>query len=101
MECKRCGNKDPTYFYKGSKGYYCRKCVMFKRILLDEDLNKLDYNFESIVNGQSYYEECIWKIRESYLKEKVKKLNYIIQESNNLSQIYKKGEQVGNGKAFI
>lgn len=44
MECKRCGNKDPTYFYKGSKGWYCRKCVSFKRILINEDLNTYDYD---------------------------------------------------------
>lgn len=37
MRCKRCGNEDPTYFFKGHKGYYCRKCVTFKRILLEEE----------------------------------------------------------------
>ena len=44
MICKRCGNKDPRYFYYGSKGYYCRKCVSFKRMLLEDDLNTFDYN---------------------------------------------------------
>lgn len=44
MICKRCGNKDPRYFYCGSKGYYCRKCVSFKRMLLEDDLNTFDYN---------------------------------------------------------
>ena len=43
MECLRCGNKDPTYFYKGSKGYYCRKCIRFARTLLEEDLEPMDY----------------------------------------------------------
>lgn len=43
MECIRCGNKDPTYFYKGHNGYYCRKCIRFKRILFDEDLEPFDY----------------------------------------------------------
>ena len=43
MECKRCGNKDPAYFYKGHKGYYCRKCVRFSRILLEEEVFPLDY----------------------------------------------------------
>lgn len=37
MRCKRCGNEDPTYFFKGHKGIYCRKCVTFKRILLEEE----------------------------------------------------------------
>lgn len=43
MECLRCGNKDPAYFYKGSKGYYCRKCVGFARTLLEEDLEPINY----------------------------------------------------------
>ena len=43
MECRRCGNKDPSYFYKGSKGYYCRKCIGFARALIEEDIKPLDY----------------------------------------------------------
>lgn len=43
MKCLRCGNEDPSFFYKGSKGYYCRKCVRFKRILADEELHSFDY----------------------------------------------------------
>ena len=47
MECKRCGNTDPSYFYNGSKGIYCRKCVRFKRILLDEEQEELLYDIDS------------------------------------------------------
>ena len=43
MKCLRCGNTDPSYFYKGSKGYYCRKCVRFSRVLLEEELSVFDY----------------------------------------------------------
>ncbi|MDO4199110.1 MAG: helicase-related protein [Erysipelotrichaceae bacterium] len=43
MECKRCGNKDPEYFYKGHKGIYCRKCIRFSRVLLEEELSSFDY----------------------------------------------------------
>ena len=43
MECIRCHNKDPVYFYKGHKGYYCRKCVRFKRILIEEELDSYNY----------------------------------------------------------
>lgn len=50
MECKRCGNKDPSYFYKGHNGYYCRKCIGFSRTLLEEDLEPLDYEI-----GQNVY----------------------------------------------
>lgn len=52
MECLRCGNKDPSYFYKGSKGYYCRKCIRFARTLLDEDLEPLNYEIGQ--NTQDY-----------------------------------------------
>ena len=43
MKCLRCNNEDPTYFYKGSKGYYCRKCIRFSRVLLEEELKSFDY----------------------------------------------------------
>lgn len=39
MLCPRCLNEDQNYFYYGSKGYYCRKCISFKRVLLEEELN--------------------------------------------------------------
>lgn len=52
MECKRCGNKDPSYFYKGSRGYYCRKCIKFARTLLEEDLEPIDYEIGQ--NVQEY-----------------------------------------------
>ena len=52
MECKRCGNKDPSYFYKGSKGYYCRRCIGFSRALLQEDLEPMDYEIGQ--NVQEY-----------------------------------------------
>ena len=34
--CLRCRNEDARYFYHGSKGWYCRKCISFKRVLLNE-----------------------------------------------------------------
>ena len=43
LKCPRCNNVDPSYFYKGSKGIYCRKCIRFKRILLEEERKPLDY----------------------------------------------------------
>ena len=44
MECLRCGNKDPYYFYKGHKGYYCRKCIKFSRVLLEEEPESFEYD---------------------------------------------------------
>ena len=43
MECLRCGNKDPRYFYKGHKGYYCRKCIRYSRVLLEEEPETFSY----------------------------------------------------------
>jgi competence protein ComFA len=43
MRCKRCNNTDPAYFYKGSKGWYCRKCIRFKRVLIEEELQPIQY----------------------------------------------------------
>ena len=39
MKCPRCGNTQKSYFYKGSHGYYCRKCIGFGRLLLEEEIN--------------------------------------------------------------
>lgn len=30
MKCSRCLNTDIKYFFKGSKGWYCRRCVKFQ-----------------------------------------------------------------------
>ena len=54
MECQRCGNKDPTYFYLGSKGYYCRKCIRFSRILIEEELEPLNYEVDDKANDYSF-----------------------------------------------
>lgn len=37
MQCPRCLNTDKEYFYKGSRGWYCRKCISFGRVMLEED----------------------------------------------------------------
>ena len=37
MKCPRCLNEDESWFYLGSKGWYCRKCISFGRILIEED----------------------------------------------------------------
>lgn len=75
MECKRCGNKDPAYFYKGSKGWYCGKCVSFKRILLNEDLYEHNYDVTKEA-GEYHFDYPLTKYQYSasiktleYLKE--------------------------------
>lgn len=44
MQCPRCLNTNPKYFYLGSKGWYCRKCISFSRILIEEELNPVSLN---------------------------------------------------------
>lgn len=36
MKCPRCLNEDPAYFYHGSNGWYCRKCISFGRAMIEE-----------------------------------------------------------------
>lgn len=40
MQCPRCLNEDDSYFYLGSKGWMCRKCISFKRVLILEEQDK-------------------------------------------------------------
>ncbi|MBR2801071.1 MAG: DEAD/DEAH box helicase [Erysipelotrichaceae bacterium] len=48
MICKRCGNSDPAFFYNGHKGVYCRKCVRFRRILLEEEAEGIEYETDPL-----------------------------------------------------
>ena len=41
LQCPRCKNRDPTYFYYGSRGWYCRKCVGFSRFLPPENTDNV------------------------------------------------------------
>lgn len=58
MKCKRCLNEDPKYFYKGSNGYYCRKCVGFKRVLIEEEIEPFDY----VVDPKSFEYSFSYKL---------------------------------------
>lgn len=49
MKCKRCLNEDESWFYKGSKGWCCRKCISFGRVLIEEDMKSV---------GLSQNEDC-------------------------------------------
>lgn len=80
MECKRCGNQDISYFYLGSKGYYCRKCVTFKRILIEEDLKPLNYQIE---NENSDY-EFSYELTSYQLEASRRTLEYLKEDKNVL-----------------
>jgi len=54
MECKRCGNKDPSFFYKGVRGYYCRKCIGFSRVLLEDDLSPSNYEIQNDIEEYEF-----------------------------------------------
>lgn len=73
MECVRCGNKDPLYFGIGKRGYYCRKCLRFRKILIEED----DKAYQPIIHSSDYYlqypltrkQQCAAQQCLSYLRE--------------------------------
>lgn len=52
MKCPRCLNQDKTYFYKGSKGWLCRRCIQFKRQLIEEE--KIEINDEINQDSHEY-----------------------------------------------
>lgn len=54
MECLRCGNKDISFFYEGHRGLYCRRCVRFKRILLEEEPESFEYEVGHGVDEYSF-----------------------------------------------
>ena len=54
MECLRCGNRDPHYFYKGHKGYYCRKCIRYSRVLLEEEPDTFSYEISDEAGEYSF-----------------------------------------------
>ena len=53
MKCPRCQNTDPAWFYPGSKGWYCRRCISFGRILIEEERNPVPV--EEIREGSEEY----------------------------------------------
>ena len=53
MQCPRCLNTDEEYFFKGSKGWYCRKCISFGRIMLEEDAEPV--SLSSVSEGSEEY----------------------------------------------
>ncbi len=44
MKCPRCGNTDASWFYRGSKGWYCRRCISFGRALIEEDMKPVPFH---------------------------------------------------------
>ncbi len=80
MECKRCLNNDKEYFYLGSKGYYCRKCIAFGRAMIEEDNEAISLN--DINEGSEEY-ELLYPLT-SYQKEISDKCAEAIKNNNVL-----------------
>ena len=53
MKCRRCGNEDPAWFYHGHKGWYCRRCIGFGRMMA-EDEQEGSIRHESSIGAQEY-----------------------------------------------
>ena len=41
VQCSRCDNTDPRYFYRGTRGLYCRRCIKFGDVKLPEISSKI------------------------------------------------------------
>ncbi|MBR4455860.1 MAG: DEAD/DEAH box helicase family protein [Solobacterium sp.] len=54
MRCPRCLNTDRTYFYRGSRGWYCRKCISFGRMMLEEANRPV--SLSPVAEGSEEYE---------------------------------------------
>ncbi len=74
---------NPTYkkIYQTLKKYHDENKYFQIGYLFDDGEEKdsaltdiLEYNFEDIQNPKEYYKQCIWKIRENYLKNKSSEL---------------------------
>lgn len=82
MECIRCHNTNPIYFYKDKDEYYCRKCIAFGRINVQEKPIakkyktrqwKVHYHLDYALT--SYQKKAIQKVN-IYLKKKEDVLVY-------------------------
>ncbi len=92
--------QNPSYkkLYETLKEYHNQNKPFRISSLIDDDEKKddvlvdiLEYNFEDVKNPKQYFNECIWKIRENYLKNKsqvlTKKLDSCTQEEK--AEIYR------------
>ena len=78
MRCKRCGNEDESYFYHGKAGTYCRKCIPFKRLMIEEEPAPIDYD----IKGDGDYELGFELTR--FQKEASRKCVEYLKEKNVL-----------------
>ncbi len=74
LHCLRCGNTEERYFFKDALGWYCRKCIMFGRIVpgtlptykkIEKKVINVDYHLKYPLT--SAQRKCAFEIAE-YVK---------------------------------
>lgn len=68
MKCPRCNNSNKNLFFEGSKGIYCRACISFKRILIEEELKSSEHD-ELNINVSINLDYKLTEFQENCAKE--------------------------------
>ena len=95
---------NPTYIklYKMLKEYHMKNeefriSILFDTFDVENEPNLkdiIDYNFNFVKNNSEYYNECIWKIRENYLKNLIKQLSGKFNDAVDNQQKLKIAEEI-------
>ncbi|WP_249029723.1 DEAD/DEAH box helicase [Tannockella kyphosi] len=56
MQCPRCKNEDNRYFYLFQNRYYCRKCIRFGRVFVDQQIQVSNHTYETTGHYQLNYQ---------------------------------------------
>ncbi len=65
IKCVRCNNEFDPYFYKGNRGWYCRKCISFAQDIVKEDeLKEVDSEYHLSFNLTDRQKEISDKLEE-------------------------------------
>ena len=70
MKCPRCLNTDPSWFYKGSRGWYCRRCISFHRVMIEETMEPVSLQDVKMEAGEYSMQYPLTKQQEQ-LSEKI------------------------------
>ena len=70
MKCRRCGNEDDSLFYFGHRGYYCRKCISFGRVCLNESDNEV-IEYEINDDSEEYCLKYPLTLRQKEISDKL------------------------------
>lgn len=73
-KCPRCGNTNPEFFYKGSKGVYCRACIHFSRYLISEVHHEDWSEFPSDLNPDVHLEFELTPFQKEVSRQIIEKM---------------------------